>query len=173
MSDLTEFQSTAPVWGPTLRSFPRCANCGISIHGPRVGADISTHPLRTGRTYFNPRPPCGGRPCPSSRSLSTSYFNPRPPCGGRPQMQQAAAALIGFQSTAPVWGPTAHARSSSMGAKISIHGPRVGADLCRRRHRRRHLHFNPRPPCGGRPGPPPIPRSARNFNPRPPCGGRL
>ena len=40
------FQSTAPVWGPTLSA---CANGGkpyISIHGPRVGADIQQSPLQ-------------------------------------------------------------------------------------------------------------------------------
>ena len=34
-------------------------------------------------------------------------------------------------------------------------------------------HFNPRPPCGGRPtARPPSRRPAPHFNPRPPCGGR-
>ena len=34
-------------------------------------------------------------------------------------------------------------------------------------------HFNPRPPCGGRPFRPSIALlSWHNFNPRPPCGGR-
>ena len=34
-------------------------------------------------------------------------------------------------------------------------------------------HFNPRPPCGGRPLPFRSATWFRYFNPRPPCGGRL
>ena len=32
---------------------------------------------------FNPRPPCGGRPCTSLPPGLGADFNPRPPCGGR------------------------------------------------------------------------------------------
>ena len=79
---------------------------------------------------------------------------------------------------------------------ISIHGPRVGADRTGQWCSGTASNFNPRPPCGGRPGPcssgfPAIPISIRgprvgadlfimkgvnnrwDFNPRPPCGGRL
>ena len=37
---LRRFQSTAPVWGPTALSSPRMVRSVISIHGPRVGADV-------------------------------------------------------------------------------------------------------------------------------------
>ena len=36
---LLSFQSTAPVWGPTVQVFGLLEVPGISIHGPRVGAD--------------------------------------------------------------------------------------------------------------------------------------
>ena len=124
--------------------------------------------------YFNPRPPCGGRPpilvgdfllghisihAPRVEgdvfafilALVRLNFNPRPPCGGR------------LRRLGPLWA---------------------------------HLNFNPRPPCGGRLHPyrhqhkippfqstPPVWRAttpqdgrwniAGYFNPRPPCGGRL
>ena len=56
------FQSTSSVWRTTA---PSSSIFALS-------------------TYFNPRPPCGGRP---RRSLSClrqiGNFNPRPPCGGR------------------------------------------------------------------------------------------
>ena len=81
---LLGFQSTAPVWGPTLqrlRVYPRLI---ISIHGPRVGADS----LIAGSLYL------------------LAYFNPRPPCGGRPFTSSPPRFPPGFQSTAPVWGPT-------------------------------------------------------------------
>ena len=34
----------------------------ISIHAPREGGDYPSSALPSDRTYFNPRPPRGGRP---------------------------------------------------------------------------------------------------------------
>ena len=102
------FQSTLPVWGATCNQNPDDdPRHGISIHAPRVGSDtsliqvyhktkISIHAPRVGsdykhlslleeQTYFNPRSPCGERPC--SGTASTMLFSP-------------------FQSTLPVWGAT-------------------------------------------------------------------
>ena len=103
---MPEFQSTSPVWRTT------CS---------RARLDRRTE-------YFNPRPPCGGRPyeatevgargrisihVPRVEDDPTTWlcmtrltnFNPRPPCGGR-LLQKVRG--------------------------IPLH------------------HFNPRPPCGGR-----------------------
>ena len=90
-----QFQSTPPVWGATS-TLPLC---------PVSGA------------YFNPRPPCGGRPThgrrdaagirisihaprvggdvntPPSMASSIPHFNPRPPCGGRQQKQLKIQAV--------------------------------------------------------------------------------
>ena len=79
----------------------------ISIHAPRVGRDVidgtglcaarifqSTRPVwgatffalfgLFGAAYFNPRAPCGARPC-ACRSCPRQLrdFNPRAPCGAR------------------------------------------------------------------------------------------
>ena len=145
----------------------------ISIHGPRVGADHD------------------GR----DRNLCQGYFNPRPPCGGRLSWAVHTPVALLFQSTAPVWGPTSLSSCVNAGLPISIHGPRVGADQKLIACSARLLHFNPRPPCGGRLGSrrrnagesgfqstapvwgPTRPAGAAagllsDFNPRPPCGGR-
>ena len=37
---------------------------------------------------------------------------------------------------------------------------------------RAYWHFNPLPPCGGRPGKPIAYAGKHDFNPLPPCGGR-
>ena len=125
--------------------------------------------------HFNPRPPCGGRPCVSSCRPAMTYFNPRPPCGGRPIQGKVKDARVLFQSTSPVWGTTPQPsrpscrsdlisihvprvgddfRSASRWAlltSISIHVPRVGDDLSAlSRTFAKNRHFNPRPPCGGR-----------------------
>ena len=100
------FQSTAPVWGPTNQySLPE-DETEISIPGPRVGADGMKYVERGYITHFNPRPPCGGR------RLRTG----------------AGEKYRKFQSTAPVWGPTFPAHVLCIPDAISIHGPRVGAD---------------------------------------------
>ena len=103
-----EFQSTSPVWRTTEEIYAELRSENISIHVPRVEDDErirccairctgfqSTSPVwRTttrripadySNTYFNPRPPCGGRPEPPHNGGDAKYFNPRPPCGGRQQ----------------------------------------------------------------------------------------
>ena len=145
------FQSTSPVWRTT------------SAAQKRVGDAF----------YFNPRPPCGGRPrqttssparfgisihVPRVEDDSTRgrarelgfYFNPRPPCGGRPIVDCINQANATFQSTSPVWRTTSKKTGADKSEFISIHVPRVEDD------RRWNLlcfcsmNFNPRPPCGGR-----------------------
>ena len=190
----------------------------ISIHGPRVGADIQAGKRGVCGGYFNPRPPCGGRhKCTvnmpvykgisihgprvgadtrrSSDLPSCIYFNPRPPCGGRQILPPPDDCSVGFQSTAPVWGPTELRNYSGNNAGISIHGPRVGADAAYQQplvicvisiHGPRvgadrifwplskaskiSIH-GPRVGAdesgGGCDG------GGKDFNPRPPCGGRL
>ena len=58
-----------------------------------------------------------------------------------------------FQSTRPVWGATEIYVMVFQALKISIHAPRVGRDHqpCCQRHGV-SWHFNPRAPCGARPG---------------------
>ena len=99
------FQSTSSVWRTTFNAPTVAKGPSISIHVLRVEDDsarspkpmmraISIHVLRveddqakpkTGgaKTYFNPRPPCGGRRGQAERSTDDKNFNPRPPCGGR------------------------------------------------------------------------------------------
>ena len=56
---------------------------------------------------------------------------------------------------------------------ISIHSLRVEGDAGCLPRQRRHSHFNPLPPCGGRPVRRQKPPQIRwYFNPLPPCGGR-
>ena len=124
----------------------------ISIHVPRVGDDLLDHAFKIYASYFNPRPPCGGRPHFSFSFLnkfkfqSTSpvwgttgvctktcvlmrHFNPRPPCGGRPFINFYDHLYRPFQSTSPVWGTTITSSLDSHPADISIHVPRVGDDF--------------------------------------------
>ena len=55
-----------------------------------------------------------------------------------------------FQSTSSVWRTTANLRRIDAMEPISIHVLRVEDDKVALKIWRCRLHFNPRPPCGGR-----------------------
>ena len=78
------FQSTAPVWGPTKSVEGTARGLNISIHGPRVGAD------------------CGRDQ--EGRGHPISIHGPR--VGADSERIREQQERTGFQSTAPVWGPT-------------------------------------------------------------------
>ena len=104
--------------------------------------------------------------------------------------------IIAFQSTPSVWRETSNLSVSvalppisihslrvegdgstlfASGTRntISIHSLRVEGDAGCLPRQRRHSHFNPLPPCGGRPVRRQKPPQIRwYFNPLPPCGGR-
>ena len=147
------FQSTHPVWGATsgrkaaldgIHRFNPRTPCGVrpgvaqchntprqvSIHAPRVGCD-------TGQS--------------SSAWIRTS-FNPRTPCGVRREDWDARKGIVGFQSTHPVWGATEIEQAFSDTLVVSIHAPRVGCDNRCPQFVIRARCFNPRTPCGVRPG---------------------
>ncbi len=79
----------------------------ISIHAPRVGGDF-------------PRP---------RRTVGWWYFNPRPPCGGRPDHRQPGGHRRHISIHAPRVGGDLSYRGPRMAwIQISIHAPRVGGD---------------------------------------------
>ena len=150
-STTRRFQSTPSA----RRATPFCGQehttITISIHALREeGDDRQKEPL-SGRCYFNPRPPRGGRPgqsasagsyrrfqsTPSARRATNGsvrparnqkHFNPRPPRGGRPSVLA----------------------DCTLEEMISIHALREEGDRSGRCTRCRKRYFNPRPPRGGR-----------------------
>ena len=62
-------------------------------------------------------------------AASRSHFNPRVPCGTRRYRFFAVSGRATFQSTGPVWDPTAHLQEQASDFSISIHGSRVGPDF--------------------------------------------
>ena len=79
-----------------------------------------------------------------------------------------------FQSTPPVWGATPGPGPHHPGGAISIHAPRVGGDGALQHKHIQLPQFQSTPPVWGA-----TPLTQRRccaglyFNPRPPCGGRL
>ena len=99
------FQSTPPMRRETKHGRKRENVSHISIHSPHAEGDTPVVICSCMTLYFNPLPPCGGRPrfgivrpshCISIHSPHAEgdagrfpslpcrrYFNPLPPCGGR------------------------------------------------------------------------------------------
>ena len=86
------------------------------------------------------------------RGFYKGNFNPRPPCGGRQSRIGQRHSTIIFQSTSPVWRTTVISFMRGKWGIISIHVPRVEDDVKICADGQAHKNFNPRPPCGGRPG---------------------
>ena len=113
-----------------------------------------------------------GDPSSISGTSGISYFNPRPPRGGRhePRVQLSDSDL--FQSTPSARRATETYPAGGGAVYISIHALREEGDPTQFVIRWTQDDFNPRPPRGGRP-PTRIPASTHTyFNPRPPRGER-
>ena len=123
---------------------------------------------------FNPRPPRGGRPASAVFNLKMGSFQSTPPARGATVSAPSVAIFFVFQSTPPARGATAlRAALASVGV-ISIHAPREGGDPERRFQPCLQPKFQSTPPARGatrRQGR--LYRRRVHFNPRPPRGGRL
>ncbi len=124
-----EFQSTPSVWRETQQLAQRFHDLSISIHSLRVEGDSQHICAKKKKPYFNPLPPCGGRPDAYERTIH----------GAR------------FQSTPSVWRETYRHTVITCSATISIHSLRVEGDMAEWFKIPTLGDFNPLPPCGGRP----------------------
>ena len=122
------FQSTPPIRGATVTAPGEAELEDISIHAPHTGGDHLTFGLPKGAKDFNPRPPYGGRPS---------------------DMPKTWMEVI-FQSTPPIRGATRNKPFNRCVGFISIHAPHTGGDFYINVLQHHLLHFNPRPPYGGR-----------------------
>ena len=125
-----KFQSTSSVWRTTSLLILLLSRTSISIHVLRVEDDFGRQWLLLLGRDFNPRPPCGGR-----RFIRVIQVN-QVPFQSTSSVWRTTPALSGmirtreFQSTSSVWRTTFREQF-----KYAV--------MC---------NFNPRPPCGGRPG---------------------
>ena len=83
------------------------------------------------------------------RRWSGLYFNPRPPCGGRPLAGKILALRSGFQSTPPMRGATLCSKESADRPGISIHAPHAGGDDKPNRLLDKLKEFQSTPPMRG------------------------
>ena len=122
---------------------------------------------------FNPRSPCGERPCTALLPLPDMTFQSTLPLRGATGVGGGKLLHCLFQSTLPLRGATFGHWIIKPCAAISIHAPLAGSDLLRlgeihvpplfqstlplrgATHRQSHngwsrWYFNPRSPCGER-----------------------
>ena len=216
-ADFRHFNPRAPC-GARLPAPLRPARAAhISIHAPLAGrdrlrprpedrGDISIHAPLAGRDLYRRRgkdladisihAPLAGRDLPRSTGrCRRTDFNPRAPCGARLGRSQYIRYILPFQSTRPLRGATGRQHLTLPPVAISIHAPLAGRDCGARRAGTGRSHFNPRAPCGARPGTERVhghtddisihaplagrdrsasssPGPPRHFNPRAPCGAR-
>ena len=79
----------------------------ISIHVPRVEDDQKRHCPSKAKEISIHVPRVEDDLAVAKLDARWSYFNPRPPCGGRPDYDSGAVYSTVFQSTSPVWRTTA------------------------------------------------------------------
>ena len=161
---LYSFQSTPPMRRATGVCLTDAASLIVSIHAPHAEGDPYLYVGTIRVTCFNPRPPCGGRPCRTRRPVAAPCFNPRPPCGGRPPPARSTTACTvsihaphaegdgeleqlgrvdGFQSTPPMRRATGCRELGDAPVQVSIHAPHAEGDArlqARLQHQRVSIH---------------------------------
>ena len=121
---------------------------------------------------FNPRAPCGVRPIQTDRREQQREISIHAPRAGCDLGRYAPFFRRRISIHAPRAGCDPEGRHDAQPQRISIHAPRAGCDPRSRPVFRAIPHFNPRTPCGVRPGRPPRRPTPEDFNPRTPCGVR-
>ena len=124
--------------------------CAISIHAPLAGSDLMKTAGKHIKRIFQSTLPLRGA------TLSCSRFH----------------SPFLFQSTLPLRGATLLHNDCRHPRYISIHAPLAGSDWFEFPQPESLANFNPRSPCGERPGLPASTARHINFNPRSPCGER-
>ncbi len=152
---------------------PRHADA-ISIHAPLAGCDYDL-PRQFRIIGISIHAPLAGCDCPSTKSTrGFAHFNPRTPCGVRPCGTMLRTRSPGFQSTHPLRGATSNRPES--GRSDADFNPRTPCGVRRKSNYSIaiiSIDFNPRTPCGVRHYLCSIIiTTSNNFNPRTPCGVR-
>ena len=102
---------------------------------------------------FNPRTPCGVRPpSPNNCTTGREFQSTHPMRGATSLTTSSSVFVVRFQSTHPMRGATTGFVSLSRYRPISIHAPHAGCDIKDGKRQVYMSDFNPRTPCGVRPG---------------------
>ena len=167
------FQPTRPLRGAT-RTPIKLRDCFlISTHAPLAGRDRSSIKVTINKRDFNPRAPCGARPRHIQRFARAFYFNPRAPCGARQLFGGRDRSHLRISTHAPLAGRDNRTPWTASAALIfQPTRPLRGATASRPLPRRPRQYFNPRAPCGARPGGTSRPTGRRRISTHAPLAGR-
>ena len=147
------FQSTHSLWSATEADRFKDFLPEVSIHALLVECDSPPGTVVSCTPRFNPRTPCGVR-------LSPLCSRRRPPHRFQSTHSLWSATLpfwttnpsMMFQSTHSLWSATPDRSPHGFRGRVSIHALLVECDMtdCRKKYEKNS--FNPRTPCGVRPG---------------------
>ena len=104
--------------------------------------------------------------------LRCTSFNPRTPCGVRHAPVERPGISDWFQSTHSLRSATVGPSLDKTEEQVSIHALLAECDRGEVPGSGLHHRFNPRTPCGVRPGAVSCGFRLPGFNPRTPCGVR-
>ena len=101
----------------------------ISTHAPLAGRDAASRVTDAGRSYFNPRAPCGARRESGEPLSHRKIFQPTRPLRGATFMTLLPFfGSITFQPTRPLRGATSSRKHLTISRMISTHAPLAGRD---------------------------------------------
>ena len=146
-----EFQSTHSLRSATPAFPPYSGPYEVSIHALLAECDHSLSCLWYREICFNPRTPCGVRRV----GFSVTHF------------------IKWFQSTHSLRSATLVRKVMYCAMSVSIHALLAECDWPSGPRVSKRPRFNPRTPCGVRPGSQQLNKLKICFNPRTPCGVRL
>ena len=145
------FQSTPPTRGATRAAV--CGHCSTSYFNPRPprGGRLEKWVRVADKAVFQSTPPTRGATQGVCQRCGKEQFQSTPPTRGATVYQKVKNRRYVFQSTPPTRGATVDCAAAAQAIIISIHAPHEGGDKERRCNRGFSGYFNPRPPRGGRP----------------------
>ena len=122
------FQSTSSMWRTTNSEITQGVLVAISIHVLHVEDDRRRTERARRIPHFNPRPPCGGRRIKRDPARNWRIFQSTSSMWRTTKKSGGRTTQIQFQSTSSMWRTTELDQFDG----------------------EEQIHFNPRPPCGGR-----------------------
>ena len=144
----------------------------ISIHAPHAGCDVKTVAQVLTDEQFQSTHPMRGATASAAETVVAAYISIHAPLAGCDRHTRSCPMIFSsFQSTHPLRGATHSSGYCVTMRNISIHAPLAGCDVRVYGVLNKHIHFNPRTPCGVRLTTDPVPATCTEFQSTHPLRG--